>query len=45
MAEVGEIYFVHTGNVGIGYELNKFKKLILQFNDKCVIGDFYTTFN
>jgi len=45
MAEVGEINFVHTGNVGVGYELNKFKKLILQFNDKCVIGDFYTTFN
>ena len=45
MDEVGEIIFVHQGNVGVGYELNKFKKLVLTFNDKCVIGDFYSTFN
>jgi len=43
--EIGEIIFVHQGSVGIGYELNKFKKVVFQYNNKCVIGAFYATFN
>jgi len=27
--EVGEIYFIYKGNIGVGYELNKFKKVVL----------------
>jgi len=45
MDEVNEIIFVHKGNAGIGYELNKIKKLVIQFIDKCVIGAYYATFN
>jgi len=43
--EVGEIMFVCDGSIGVGYELNKFKKVVLRFNNRCVIGAFYATFN
>ncbi len=29
MDEVNEIIFVHKGNVGVGYELNKIKKMVI----------------
>jgi len=43
--EVHEISFVHKGDVGVGFVVNNFKKILLQFNNKCVIGDFYSTYN
>jgi len=43
--ELGEIYFVYKGNVGVGYEINKFKKVVLEFNNRCVVGAYYATFN
>ena len=42
--EACEITFVHKGRVGVGYEINKIKKLCIQYNDKCVIGAFNATF-
>ena len=43
--EVHQITFVHKGDVGVGYELNKFNKIVLRFCSKCVIGAFYATYN
>ena len=42
--EAGQIIFVHKGKIGVGYELNKIKKVVAQFINKCVIGSFYVTF-
>ena len=36
--------FVHKGKIGVGYELNKIKKIVAQFIDKCVISAYYVTF-
>ena len=29
MDEVNEVTFVYEGNVGVGYELNKLKKIVI----------------
>jgi len=43
--EVGEIIFAHKGEVGVGYEINKIKRIVLHFANSYVIGAFYATFN
>ena len=43
--EIGEITFVHKGKVGVGFEINRMKKVVVTFIDKCVIGGFYASFN
>ena len=43
MDDVGEITFVYEGTVGIGYEINKMKKIGIQISNRFVIGAFYVT--
>ena len=43
--EVGEILFVQQGSIGVGYEINRMKRIVLQFTNRYVIGAFYATFN
>ena len=43
--EVNSIVFVHKGDIGVGFEINKKKKIIFNFLHKCVIGAFYATYN
>jgi len=43
--EYNEITFIEKGKLGIGYEINKVKKLPVQFKNKCIIGAFGATFN
>jgi len=43
--EVGEILFVQKGGIGVGYEINRMKRIVLQFTNRYVIGAFYATFN
>jgi len=44
MDEVLDIKFINIGSVGVGYEINKIKKIVVQFSDKVVIGAFYASF-
>jgi len=39
------VIFIMKGKVGVGYEINKMKKLYMVYRDKCVIGAFETTFH
>jgi len=43
--EVSEVLFFSTGEVGVGYELNKVKYIDLKFKNCTVIGDHHCTFN
>ena len=43
--EVNSIMFVHKGDIGVGFEINKIKKIKITFLQKSVIGAFYATFN
>ena len=43
--EFGEIIFVKTGAVGVGFEINKQQNFCIKFEDKCVIGAYGVTFN
>ena len=42
---VAEIMFVCHGSIGVGYEINKFKKITMQLINRAVIGAYYATFN
>jgi len=42
--ELGELTFVFKGRIGVGYEINKVKKICIQFNHRYVIGAFNVTF-
>ena len=41
MHDVGEITFIIDGIVGIGYEINKIKRIPLLMKNRCVIGAYY----
>ena len=43
--EFGDIKFIQKGKVGIGFEINKQRKLVLQYKNKCIVGAYGTTFN
>ena len=43
--EFGELTFVTHGSIGIGYELNRIKKIVLQYRESGEMGSFETTFN
>jgi hypothetical protein len=43
--EFGEINFIQSGLVGVGYEINKKKKYPVQYLDGIVIGAFGVTFD
>ena len=43
--EVHQLTFIHKGKVGIGFEINKMKKVAITVVDKLVMGGFYVSFN
>ena len=43
--EIKEIIFVQTGDVHIGFEINRRKKFVVQFADNGIIGAYECTFN
>ena len=45
MQDVGEITFVVEGTIGIGYEINKIKRIPLLMKKRCVIGAYYIEVN
>ena len=43
--EFNDIIFVQKGIVAIGYEINKKKKYVIRYKDRCVVGAYGVTFN
>ena len=43
--DVNEIFFVDSGKIVIGYDINKTKKYCLQYTDKLVVGAYEVSFN
>jgi CRP-like cAMP-binding protein len=44
MEESNDLFFVGSGTVGVGYEINKIRSFGLKYEDQCVIGAFNCTF-
>lgn len=38
LEEIQEVIFVLTGNVHVGFEINRRTKFVVQFTDKAIIG-------
>lgn len=45
LEEISEVIFVLSGNVHVGFEVNRRTKFVVQFTDKALIGAFNCTFN
>ena len=45
LEEIQEIFFVQTGTIDIGYEINRQKKYVLRYTDSVSIGSYNCCFN
>lgn len=45
LEEICEVIFVQTGQVQVGFEVNRKTKFVVQFADKAIIGAFNCTFD
>ena len=45
LEEINEIFFVCTGQVDIGYNINRERKYVIRYSDRTMIGAYNCTFN
>ena len=45
LSEINEIIFVQTGEMDVGFDINKIRNYVYRFNSNYVIGAYNCTFN
>jgi hypothetical protein len=45
LGEINEIIFVITGQIDVGFDINKIRKYVYRYDSKYVIGAYNCTFN
>jgi CRP-like cAMP-binding protein len=45
LGEINEIIFVETGQIEVGFDINKIRKYVYRYDSKYVIGAYNCTFN